>query len=125
MSAAVISPDGVYRYRLDRELPTQLETRSRTVCFVMLNPSTADADQDDPTIRRCLGFAETWGYDKLVVVNLFGYPQRRPVRRTDRSAVAAPAAANPGQTAPTRRHHPQLCDPPTTGIRVGHDRRNM
>ncbi len=30
--------------------------------FIMLNPSTADGDQDDPTIRRCVGFAKAWGF---------------------------------------------------------------
>lgn len=42
-----------------------------TVLFVMLNPSTADAAVDDPTIRRCLGFASDWGFGRLIVANLF------------------------------------------------------
>ena len=46
-------------------------------CFVMLNPSTADGLMDDPTIRRCIGFAMDWGYDALSVRNLF------PWRATD------------------------------------------
>jgi len=43
----------------------------------MLNPSTADAVVDDPTIRRCMGFAQSWGYSRLVVRNLF------PIRATN------------------------------------------
>lgn len=73
-SDAVISPCGKYRYTLtriwDREKPR--------VCFVMLNPSTADAKQDDPTIRRCIGFAKQWGFGSLEVVNLFAFRATDP-----------------------------------------------
>lgn len=50
----------------------------RTVCFVMLNPSTATRHRNDPTIRRCIGFATDWGFDRLRVVNLFGARATRP-----------------------------------------------
>jgi hypothetical protein len=46
--------------------------------FIMLNPSTADGAQDDPTIRRCVGFAKAWGYERLEVVNLFAYRATQP-----------------------------------------------
>lgn len=37
----------------------------------MLNPSRADATDDDPTVRRCLGFASAWGYGSLLIHNLY------------------------------------------------------
>jgi hypothetical protein len=71
MSGASISGDGQFRYRLWRNLQASLENGSKgTVVFVMLNPSTADAIENDPTIRRCINFAMDWGYTKLEVVNL-------------------------------------------------------
>jgi hypothetical protein len=44
----------------------------------MLNPSTADGKEDDPTIRRCIGFAKSWGNGSLEVVNLFGFRATDP-----------------------------------------------
>lgn len=46
--------------------------------FVMLNPSTADGEQDDPTIRRCVGFAKRLGFDRLDVINLFAWRATSP-----------------------------------------------
>lgn len=50
----------------------------KSALFIMLNPSTADGDQDDPTIRRCVGFAKAWGYDRMEVVNLFAWRATKP-----------------------------------------------
>lgn len=71
---AEFSKDGRYRYRLWREWDESLAR----VVFVMLNPSTADAKKDDPTIRRCIGFARLWDYGRIDVVNLFGYRATKP-----------------------------------------------
>src|SRR5437588_2477108 len=72
--SAVFSPDGRYRYLLTRRLG-----RSRRVAtFIMLNPSTADAINNDPTIRKCVGFARRWGCGLLQVVNLFALRATEP-----------------------------------------------
>lgn len=71
---AVISQCGRYRYNLARVW----DSRKPKVLFVMLNPSTADADIDDPTIRRCRGFAMDWGFGGLDVVNLFAFRATDP-----------------------------------------------
>lgn len=70
MNSAVFSEDGTHRYRLERH-GLGGGYLLAAVNFVMLNPSTATADVDDPTVRRCMGFARAWGYDHLVVTNLF------------------------------------------------------
>ena len=49
-----------------------------TVNFIMLNPSTADDVFDDPTIRRCVGYAKTWGFSALAVTNLFAFRATDP-----------------------------------------------
>lgn len=64
---AHISECGLYRYRLTRHW-----NEGRLLPFVMLNPSTADANIDDPTIRRCMGFAKRENAGGIVVVNLYG-----------------------------------------------------
>ena len=73
---AFISDDGLYRYSLTRHVAPL--TGEGAVAFVMLNPSTADAEQDDPTIRRCIGFARAWGFEWLKVVNLYAYRATDP-----------------------------------------------
>ncbi len=72
---AIIDPTGRYRYRLGRVWDPLIP---RLCCFVMLNPSTANAEVDDPTIRRCIGFAKSWGFGALEVVNLFAYRATDP-----------------------------------------------
>jgi hypothetical protein len=74
ISEAIISDCGTYRYSLTRIWDEKLPK----VMFVMLNPSTADSGKDDPTIRRCIGFAKSWGYGGLYVCNLFAYRATNP-----------------------------------------------
>ena len=72
---ALISSCKDYRYWLSRNLESeQLEykqAKKGAALFVMLNPSTADAKIDDPTIRRCRGFAKRWNCNGLNVINLY------------------------------------------------------
>ncbi|RYZ16550.1 MAG: DUF1643 domain-containing protein, partial [Myxococcaceae bacterium] len=70
---ATISACGRYRYRLSRRWGM-----GRNAVFVMLNPSTADAMEDDPTLRRCMDFAQRWGDSGVMLVNLFAYRATDP-----------------------------------------------
>lgn len=120
-SGAVISACGNYRYRLWREWRLGNSTQwdmwteddgspaldgagqqlgePRSCVFVMLNPSTADADQDDRTIRRCVTFAKAWGYDRLEVVNLFAW------RSTDPAVVLAMTGGKADPVGPENHAH--------------------
>lgn len=73
---ATFSPCGKYRHTLKRQWSGG--GGRGEVCFVGLNPSTADASQDDPTIRRCVNFAKSWGFDGLRMVNLFAFRATKP-----------------------------------------------
>ncbi|MEK9612796.1 MAG: DUF1643 domain-containing protein [Flavobacteriaceae bacterium] len=71
---AIFSDCKRYRYQLWR-IWDQTQPK---VLFIMLNPSKANAEIDDPTIRRCMGFAKSWGYGGLYVGNLFAYRSTDP-----------------------------------------------
>lgn len=71
--SAVISDDGVYRYLLTRQLASGNPLK---LGVLMANPSDADAERDDPTIRRLYGFADRLGYGIILVGNKFA--QRTP-----------------------------------------------
>ena len=100
--SAVISDCQLFRYSLARRwAPGYL------LPFVMLNPSTADALEDDPTIRRCMGFARREGFAGIQVVNLYAFRATKPADlwraedpvgpRNDRylRSVLAPASFTP------------------------------
>jgi len=80
---ALISPCGQYRYWLTR----RWNEAKPLLPFIMLNPSTADADNDDPTIRRCISFADRDGFGGIAVINLFAFRATSP---TDMKAAADP-----------------------------------
>lgn len=84
-----LSDCGKYRYTLSR-MWEQTRGWDDTVAFLMLNPSTATGEEDDPTIRRCVGFAKSLGFKRLVVVNLFAYRATDPqeLRRAPRRVGA-------------------------------------
>jgi hypothetical protein len=65
--SAWFSADGTRRYKLERFWGDETP---ETINFVMMNPSTADESKDDPTIRKCVGFAKRFGYERIVVTNL-------------------------------------------------------
>jgi hypothetical protein len=71
---ALLSDCGLYRYELQRVW----QQGKPLLVTCMLNPSTADADNDDPTIRTLLHFGRTWGYGGLLVVNLFAFRSSSP-----------------------------------------------
>ena len=71
----VMSRCGKYRYCLWRRWSA---SNDRYVVFVGLNPSTANAKKDDPTIRRCIAFAKKWRCGALCMVNLFAARTPKP-----------------------------------------------
>lgn len=80
-SGALFSICRRYRYRLWRSW----DTEKPLVAFIGLNPSTADETLDDPTIRRCIGFARDWGFGGMAMLNIFAF------RATDPKVMKAAA----------------------------------
>lgn len=75
-STAVFSGDKLYRYTLERWWSPFAKGHYLNV--VALNPSTATAEVEDPTVRRMIGYARDWGYDGLIVTNLFALRSTDP-----------------------------------------------
>jgi len=88
--AAELSPCGRYRLSLRRSWKRGGDGRS--ICFIMLNPSTADGLDDDPTCRRCMGFARAWGFSVLSVRNLFTVRATNPAELRTASDPVGPRA---------------------------------
>lgn len=115
---AIISQCSRYRYRLTRgwKFPGWPQ---KTAVFIMLNPSTADAFKDDPTIRRCIGFAQKWKCTDIQVVNLFAFrathpkylrKQHEPVGEDNREHVIEAALVAPDMVIAAWGTHGGLMD---------------
>lgn len=144
-SGAKISPCGKYRYRLWREWrlgnSTQWDMWTEddgspaldgagaqigeplSCVFVMLNPSTADGEQDDPTIRRCVAYAKAWGYDRMEVVNLFAWRATDPKELLAVSADDDPVGFDNQEAIENAVFHAGLvvCAWGVTGCHLGQD----
>lgn len=94
--SAQISRCGRYRYSLDRVWGNPY---GPAVYWIMLNPSTADAEVDDPTIRRCIAFSKRQGAERLRVVNLW------PYRSTDPKDLVDAAEAGININGEQGEHH--------------------
>jgi hypothetical protein len=79
IKSAYLSEDRQYRYSLIRDWSDGAPLRR--VAFIGLNPSTADENTDDPTIRKCISFARSWGFGSLVMLNVYA------LRATDPQAM--------------------------------------
>jgi len=108
LSAAVLSGDGLYRYLLTRSWG-----HGRHMTFVMLNPSTADATADDPTIRRCVGFAKREHCVGITVVNLWALRSPNPDDLIDSAQAGidpcGPLNAGEVELAITEAKGPVVC----------------
>lgn len=107
MSRAILSACGLYRFRLERWWGD-----GAPMVFVMLNPSTADADNDDPTIRRCVKFAKRENCGGLVVVNLYAWCATDPKElKNARDPIGFPNLAHLFRVVREQRAHggPIVC----------------
>jgi hypothetical protein len=73
---AILDKTKKYRYILERRWGSDA---TNVVNFILLNPSTADATLDDPTVRACIKFAQQWKFDGLFITNLFAFRATDPV----------------------------------------------
>lgn len=90
LRTAVLSADKTKRYALEQRLNQDLFAAQRgRVMFLMLNPSQADAQTDDLTFTKCVGFAQRWGFQDLAIGNVF------PIRETNPKKVFLPYTQPP------------------------------
>ena len=96
LKGAEFSECRTYRYVLWRSW----DKSKGYVMFIGLNPSTADEMNDDPTIRRCINFARSWGYGGIYMLNLFAFRATEP---KDMKLVYAPVG--PGNNRALYHYH--------------------
>jgi hypothetical protein len=77
-SEAGYSPCRRYRYTLIRRFGKKSATKKERIAFIGLNPSTATERVNDPTVRRCIGYAQQWGYREFIMLNAFGLRSTDP-----------------------------------------------
>jgi hypothetical protein len=115
---ALFDSTGAYRYRLSRVWDEALPR----VCWILLNPSTATASVDDPTISRVVGFSRSWGFGSVDVVNLFAFrtPNPRglrhiadPVGDGNDETIVATASSSPQVISAWGNHG--ILENPSTG----------
>lgn len=120
-SDALISSCGQYRYWLTREW----DEGSFSLPIIMLNPSTADASEDDPTIRRCIAFAKREGFGGVRVMNLFAFRSPSPVAMKASADPIGPESFRHFETlfahVASNTEHPVLCAWGSHGGHMGRD----
>lgn len=78
--SALFSPCRSWRYSLERQVGDLFSagSGSAVVCFIGLNPSTADENVDDATVRRCKAFARDWGFGVYRMLNVYAWRSTDP-----------------------------------------------
>lgn len=84
---AELSADQKHRYTLFRRWSQVVR---KTILWIMLNPSRADARYNDPTVMKCVGFSKLWGADMLWVGNLFSYRATHPTELMEHYLLSQP-----------------------------------
>ena len=97
----------MYRYTLERELGTLLEANPKHIVMCGLNPSTADADRDDPTSRRAIAFARRESGTRLMLINLYAARTTKPAGLRNFEDPVGPAPSTRGQLS--ARPRPRIC----------------
>ena len=87
LNHTVISKCQSYRYTLWREINGG---SGDNLLFICLNPSVADATMDDPTVRRCMSYAASWGFSGMFMCNLFAYRATNPENMKKQSDPIGP-----------------------------------